>query len=67
MGLQFLDDTVSFAKMRLARDGDGHVKIARTYTFGVLGYPETIRRDGGDPSCWAASCRTLQLEPYLLH
>src|SRR5687767_13403446 len=32
-GLQFLDETVSFARMRLARDAEGHVKIARTYTF----------------------------------
>lgn len=31
--LQFLDDTVSFARMRLARDDGGQLKIARTYTF----------------------------------
>ena len=31
--LQFLDDTVSFARMRLARDEEGQVKIKRTYTF----------------------------------
>ena len=31
--LQFLDDTVSFARLRLARNEDGHLKIARTYTF----------------------------------
>src|SRR2546421_10537502 len=31
--LQFLDDTVSFARMRLARDEDGQLKISRTYTF----------------------------------
>jgi uncharacterized protein DUF3301 len=31
--LQFLDDTVSFARMRLARDDDGQVCIKRTYTF----------------------------------
>ena len=31
--LQFLDDTVSFARMRLARDEGGQIRISRTYTF----------------------------------
>ena len=31
--LQFLDDTVSFARIRLARNEDGELRIARTYTF----------------------------------
>jgi hypothetical protein len=31
--LQFLDDTVSFTRIRLARDDGGQVKIKRTYTF----------------------------------
>jgi hypothetical protein len=31
--LQFLDDTVSFARMGLARDDGGQLKIKRTYTF----------------------------------
>ena len=31
--LQFLDDTVSFARLRLARNEDGEVRIRRTYTF----------------------------------
>jgi hypothetical protein len=31
--LQFLDDTVSFTRMRLARDDGGQLKISRTYTF----------------------------------
>jgi len=31
--LQFLDDTVSFARMRIARDEDGQLSISRTYTF----------------------------------
>ena len=31
--LQFLDDTVSFARLRLARDEGGQIRIARTYTF----------------------------------
>ena len=32
-GLQFLDDTVSFARLRLARDDGGQLRISRTYTF----------------------------------
>ena len=31
--LQFLDDTVSFARIRLGRNEDGELRIARTYTF----------------------------------
>jgi hypothetical protein len=31
--LQFLDDTVSFARLRLARDEGGQLRISRTYTF----------------------------------
>ncbi len=31
--LQFLDDTVAFTRLRLARDDEGQLKIARTYTF----------------------------------
>lgn len=31
--LQFLDDTVSVSRVRLGRDDDGQLRIARTYTF----------------------------------
>jgi hypothetical protein len=31
--LQFLDETVAFTRLRLARDEEGQVKIKRTYTF----------------------------------
>ena len=31
--LQFLDDTVSFTRLRLARDEEGQLRIARTYTL----------------------------------
>ena len=31
--VQFLDETVSFAKLRLARDDDGRLQLPRTYTF----------------------------------
>src|SRR4051794_8915964 len=44
--LQFLDDTVSFARMRLARNHDGELRIARTYTFEFSDTGNTRRRGG---------------------
>jgi hypothetical protein len=32
-GLQFLDDTVSTARVRLERDDDGVLRLRRVYTF----------------------------------
>ena len=32
-GLMLLDDTVSVTKLRLARDSDGRLRLARTYGF----------------------------------
>lgn len=64
-GLQFLDDTVSFARMRLARDGDGRVKIARTYTF-EFSDTGNNRRDGAIVML-GGELQDLQLEPYQLH
>jgi len=31
--LQFLDDTVGIASLKLARDDDGHVQLQRAYAF----------------------------------
>lgn len=44
-GYFFLDDTVSLAQVRLRRDDDGRLRIARVYTFQ---YSDTghNRRDG---------------------
>ena len=64
-GLQFLDDTVSFARMRLARDSDGRVKIARTYTF-EFSDTGNNRRDGAIVML-GGELQDLQLEPYQLH
>src|SRR5512138_82613 len=60
--LQFLDDTVSFAKLRLARDDEGQLKLARTYTFEFSDTGNNRRHGaivmlGGD-------MQDLQLEPY---
>jgi hypothetical protein len=62
--LQFLDDTVSFARMRVARDDEGRLRIARTYTF-EFSDTGNNRRDGaimmlGD------KLQDLHLEPYRL-
>ena len=60
--LQFLDDTVAFAKLRLARDGEGQLKIARTYTFEFSDTGNNRRHGaivmlGGDVA-------DMHLEPY---
>ena len=64
-GLQFLDETVSFARMRLARDSEGHVKIARTYKF-EFSDTGNNRRDGAIVM-HGGELQDLQLEPYQLH
>jgi len=64
-GLQFLDETVSFARMRLARDSEGQLKIARTYTFE---FSDTgNNRRAGAIVMLGAELQDLQLEPYHLH
>ena len=60
--LQFLDDTVSFTRIRLGRDEDGQLKIARTYIFEFSDTGNNRRHGaivmlGGD-------LQDLQLEPY---
>jgi len=60
--VQFLDDTVAFARMRLARDDEGMLKISRTYTFE---FTETgnNRRQGAIVMLGHALA-DVQLEPY---
>jgi hypothetical protein len=60
--LQFLDDTVSFARVRLARDGHGQVKIARTYTFEFSDTGNNRRH--GAIQMLGAQVLDLRLEPY---
>jgi hypothetical protein len=60
--VQFLDDTVSFARLRLARDEEGQLKIARTYTFE---FTETgNNRRHGAIVMLGHQLFDLQLEPY---
>lgn len=62
--LQFLDETVAFARLRLARDENGHVKIARTYTFEFSDTGNNRRQ--GAIRMLGARVQDLQLEPYRL-
>jgi len=60
--VQFLDDTVAFARMRLARDDEGQLRISRTYTFE---FTETgNNRRQGAIVMLGHELLDLQLEPY---
>ena len=60
--LQFLDDTVSFAKLRLARDEEGQLKIARTYTFEFSDTGNNRRH--GAIVMLGGEMQDMHLEPY---
>ena len=60
--LQFLDDTVSFARIRLARNHDGELRIARTYTFEFSDTGNNRRQ--GAIVMLGGEVQDLQLEPY---
>jgi hypothetical protein len=60
--LQFLDDTVAFARLRLERDEEGQLKIARTYTFEFSDTGNNRRH--GAIVMLGGSLQDLQLEAY---
>jgi hypothetical protein len=60
--LQFLDDTVAFARMRLARDEDGQLRIRRTYTFEFSDTGNNRRH--GAIVMLGAELADMHLEPY---
>jgi hypothetical protein len=62
--LQFLDDTVSFSRVRLRRDGEGQLRIARTYTFEFSDTGNNRRH--GAIVMLGGELQDLQLEPYRL-
>jgi hypothetical protein len=62
--LQFLDDTVSFARLRLARNPEGELRLARTYTFEFSDTGNNRRQ--GAIVMLGAEVQDLQLEPYRL-
>ena len=60
--LQFLDETVSFTRLRLARDENGQLRIARTYTFEFSDTGNNRRH--GAIVMLGADLQDVQLEPY---
>jgi hypothetical protein len=62
--LQLLDDTVSFSRMRLRRDDEGQLRIARTYTFEFSDTGNNRRH--GAIVMLGGELQDLQLEPYRL-
>ena len=62
--LQFLDETVAFARLRLRRDEDGQLKIARTYVFEFSDTGDNRRH--GSIVMLGPQVEDLQLDPYPL-
>src|SRR5919205_1831086 len=60
--LQFLDETVSFTRMRLAREEDGQLRIRRTYTFEFSDTGNNRRH--GAIVMLGAEVADMHLEPY---
>jgi hypothetical protein len=60
--LQFLDDTVSFSRLRLARNEDGELRIKRTYTFEFTETGNNRRR--GAIVMLGHHLSDIDLEPY---
>ncbi|MGE5639360.1 MAG: DUF3301 domain-containing protein [Clostridia bacterium] len=60
--LQFLDDTVAFARLRLARNEDGELRISRTYTFEFSDTGNNRRH--GAIVMLGGELQDLRLEPY---
>ena len=60
--LQFLDDTVSFSRIRLGRNEDGELRIARTYTFEFSDTGNNRRQ--GAIVMLGGELQDLHLEPY---
>lgn len=61
-GLQLLDDTVAFTRLRLARDEDGRLRLKRTYVFEFSDTGNNRRH--GAIVMLGAQLQDLQLEPY---
>jgi len=61
-GLQLLDDTVHGTRLRFARDGEGIVRVRRTFEFDFS--EDGIHRRSGRVVMLGSRLETLQLEPY---
>jgi len=60
--LQFLDETVAFTRLRLRRNENGQLRIARTYTFEFSDTGNNRRH--GSIVMLGGDIEDLQLEPY---
>ena len=60
--LQLLDDTVSVSRVRLGRDDEGQLRIARTYTFEFSDTGNNRRH--GAIVMLGGELQDLQLEPF---
>lgn len=63
-GLQLLDDTVAFARLRLVRDDEGRLRVKRTYTFEFSDTGNNRRH--GSIATLGGELADLRLEPYPL-
>ena len=63
-GVQLLDETVAFAKLRPARDGEGRLRLRRTYTFEFSDTGNNRRH--GAIVMLGGELQDMQLEPYEL-
>ena len=61
-GVQLLDETVQFARLRLARDEAGRLRLRRTYSFEFSDTGDNRRH--GAIVMLGAELQDLQLEPY---
>jgi hypothetical protein len=63
-GVQLLDETVQFARLRLARNEEGRLRLRRTYTFEFSDTGNNRRH--GAIVMLGAELQDMQLEPYAL-
>ena len=61
-GLQFLDDTVAFTRMRFVRGEDGRLRLARLYSFEFS--EDGSNRRSGAIRVHGRHAEDVQLEPY---
>lgn len=60
--LQFLDETVAFVKLRPVRDGDGRIRLQRTYAFEFSDTGDNRRQ--GIIVTLGAELADVQMEPF---
>jgi len=63
-GVQFLDETVAFTRLRLARAPSGQLRLRRTYVFEFSETGDNRRQ--GSIVMLGARVEAMQLEPYRL-